>query len=369
MTDKNILIIEDELITSEEIKIKLSQIGHKNISVANTVAEAHKIISEIDVLLILMDIDLKDEIDGIELAAEIKKKHNLPIIYVSSHTDNETLRRLKYTEPYAFISKPVNIEVLKTAIEIAIYKHKIDLELLAEKEKLEIENYKKEKFFSIISHDLRSPVSAIISFSNLLAENFDNYDDHKRKYLLKYLNESSQNLDNLITKIVLWIKTQRKTFKIEKTETSLYEIVETSLKIVKIKAEAKEIKINIDVPKSLNIFADNAHIELVIRELLLNSIKFSRNNTAINIVAKLDNTKTKVVISVEDKGVGMSENLLQKLFKIGQKVQRYGTDDESGTGMSLIVCREYIEKNDGKIWVESTENKGSTFYVSLPVVN
>ncbi len=364
MENKNILIIDDEPINSQELKMRLTKNGYNIIGIATTVKQACAFFTNNIPDLILMDIDLRDEIDGIELASQIKQKYDIPVIYVSGISGDEDIERLKKTEPYAFISKPINKTELKIAIEITFYKNKIDKRLKREKELLEEENAKKEKFFSVISHDLKNPVSAIISFSDLLIENYDNYDDKKRKYLLNYLNESSNRLDNLMDKIIKWIKAQRMSFIPEKEKFDIKEVIETSINITKIKASNKKIKINNNVKDNTIVFADKNNIELVVRNIILNGIKFSNSNSNIEINSSvLDNY---IQISITDFGIGISKYTLNKLFMIGEQTTAEGTAGEIGTGLSLIICKEYIVKNGGEIWVESTVNKGSTFYLKIP---
>ncbi len=367
MKKKKILIIDDEQINSQELRLRLTKRGYEVTESAVSVKQAHKILETVIPDLILMDIDLHDEIDGIELAAQIKQKHEIPIIYVSGIYDYELLQRLKKTEPYAFLSKPVKQEELIIAIEIALYKNKIDKKIKKEKEILEKENLKKEKFFSIISHDIKNPVSAVISFSNLLADNYDNYDDEKRKYLLNYLTESSNSLDNLMSKIVRWIKSQRNTFVINTEKLDLKEITNISINISNIKATQKEITIINNIKDNTIAFADKKHVEYIIRNFILNAIKYSYKQSSVEI--NCTNLKNYVQLSVIDKGVGISDYSLTRLFDISEKTKKYGTEEESGTGLSLIICKEYIEKNNGKIWAESTINKGSSFHITIPKEN
>jgi len=364
MENKKILIIDDESINLKELKIRLTKSGYNVVGTVESVNQACNFFSHTLPDLILMDIDLQDKIDGIELASQIKQKYDIPVIYISGISDDENIERIKKTEPYAFISKPINKTELKIAIEIAFYKNKIDKNLKKERDELEKENEKKEKFFSVISHDLKNPVSAIISFSDLLIENYDKYDDEKRKYLLNYLNEASNKLDNLMDKIIKWIKSQRVSFIPVKEKFEINKIIDTSINITKIKAHDKGIEINNNVENSTIAFADKYHIELVLRNIILNAIKYSKPQSKVDINSY--ETNDYVQISVKDSGIGMSEYTISKLFKIAEQNTIEGTAGESGTGLSLIICKEYIEKNSGKIWAKSTENKGSTFYITIP---
>lgn len=364
MDNKKILIIDDESINLQELKARLTKSGYNIIGTALSVKQAYDFFSNTLPDLILMDIDLHDNIDGIELASQIKAKYDIPVIYISGISDDNNIERLKKTEPYAFISKPINKTELKIAIEIAFYKNKIDKKLKQEKELLEIENAKKEKFFSVISHDLKNPVSAIISFSDLLIENYDKYDDEKRKYLLNYLNEASNNLDNFMDKIIKWIKSQRVSFIPVKEKFEVNKIIDTSINITKIKAHDKGIEINNNLENNIIAFADKSNIELVLRNVILNSIKYSKPQSRVNINSL--QTDDYIQISIKDDGIGMSEYTINKLFKIGEQNTIEGTSGESGTGLSLIICKEYIEKNGGKMWAKSLGNKGSTFYITIP---
>ncbi len=224
-------------------------------------------------------------------------------------------------------------------------------------------NAAKDKLFSIISHDLRNPFNAIIGFSNILAEqvkekNYEDIDEYA-----KIIQDSSKRTMDLLINLLEWSRSQ--TGKIEFTPRSI-EIVDLINEVLALASDAaqhKSITISSELPQSAIVSADRAMISSVLRNLISNAIKFT--NPGGTIVVSVESKPDEVMVAVRDNGVGIKKDVIEKLFRIDENYTTVGTQKEEGTGLGLILCKEFVKKHGGKIWAESEENKGSTFYFTI----
>lgn len=226
-------------------------------------------------------------------------------------------------------------------------------------------NAAKDKLFSIIAHDLRSPFNAILGFSNELRESYENYDNEQRKNMIALISSSSESTLFLLENLLNWARSQSESIQLNRNTHLLKALINESIAPYLGSAEIKALSTQNLIPEGIKVLCDKDTIKVVISNLYNNAIKFSSPNGRITINAEIIENKVQVCIS--DSGIGMSQNLIHALFDIDNKVQRPGTSNEKGTGLGLILCKEFIDNNDGRIWVESEENKGSKFYFTLPL--
>lgn len=227
-------------------------------------------------------------------------------------------------------------------------------------------NATKDKFFSIIAHDLKNPFSSILGFCEVLSIRYDKYDDTKRKHLIGIIDRSAQNVFKLLENLLQWSRSQTGNIKYTPEEFKIEEVIENILLLVDTSLTEKGLKLSYNVPKNLKIYADKNMIHTVIRNLITNSIKFSE---AGEIKIEVGDFDSYTKISVIDTGVGIRKEMIDKIFEIEKSKSTEGTRGEPGTGLGLIICKEFIEKNGGKIGVESEFGKGSVFYFTLPKKN
>jgi len=236
--------------------------------------------------------------------------------------------------------------------------------LIENEKKLRQLNATKDKFFSIIAHDLRSPFNAILGFSNLLLQKHAEYDKEKREQLIMPIVDSAERTFELLENLLQWAKTQSKRITYNPEEHDAKTVVfETIFNITNI-AKSKNIKLIESIPNELTIFVDMEMIKTVLRNLITNSIKFTEEGGSINV--DTEQNSNEIIFSVTDTGVGMSQDKVNKLFDITEKTNTLGTNNETGTGLGLILCKEFVEKHGGKIWVESKLGEGSSFKFTLP---
>lgn len=246
------------------------------------------------------------------------------------------------------------------------FKRVLELDLVltqSNKELLKL-NTDKDLFLSVLSHDLKSPFNALLGFSKLLLENIHEYDIETIKNHASTINKSAENTYNLLEDLLIWTQSQSGNLPYKPKVWSFNTIYFEILDMLNQNAKEKNITINHYFTEELSIFADNNMLKAVLRNLISNSIKFTNTNGTINIYAKQN--PENVTITVSDNGVGIKLEDLRKLFDVSHFKSTIGTNQEKGTGIGLLICKEFIEKHGGKIWVESEVGKGSDFKFTLP---
>ena len=224
-------------------------------------------------------------------------------------------------------------------------------------------NAEKDKFLSIIAHDLRSPFSSIIGFSNLLVEkaNSSNIEDVV-KYSKIIMNSSNRAMD-LLANLMEWSLSQTDRINFNPEYFSIDELIDSTVHLFSDIATQKSIRIEKELISAKVVYADMEMIRTILRNLISNAIKYTPSGGCIKVQSKLKENKTE--ISVQDTGVGISESAIKQLFRIDANFSSPGTQNEQGTGLGLILCKEFIDKHNESIWVESEPDKGSVFYFTL----
>jgi len=226
-------------------------------------------------------------------------------------------------------------------------------------------NATKDKLFSIIAHDLKNPFNALMGFSDLLDRNYNFLSEEERLEYIGVISDSTQNLYKLLDNLLQWTRTQTGTITYVPEEFNLYTLIQQEVGILTPNSEKKKISISINVNENITVFADKNSIATVVRNLVSNAIKFTSNGGWIGIAA--ETKEYQAVISVSDSGVGIKSDDIEKIFMLDGSFTTKGTANESGTGLGLLLCKEFVEKNNGKIWVDSLKGKGSSFYFTLPI--
>jgi len=248
----------------------------------------------------------------------------------------------------------------------------VEYKMRLQNKKLQELNVTKDKFFSIISHDLRSPFNSILGLTNLLDTRYDIWDDEKKKAYIKRLKNEACMTYKLLDNLLEWarIQTQRMPFNPQKY--LLQELVKDEICLLEELAANKNIKVNrITCQEEYLVHADKNMISTVFRNLFSNAVKFTPENGSINISCQkffVKNQKQYVQIAVTDSGVGITEEQLQKLFKLEGLVSTKGTAGEIGTGLGLILCKEFVDMHGGILDIKSQKGKSSTFTVSLELI-
>lgn len=231
--------------------------------------------------------------------------------------------------------------------------------------KLMESNATKDKFFSIIAHDLRNPLGSFSQTTKSLFEDYNDFTEDDRKKYLELMKKSADNIYSLLGNLLDWSRSQQGTIPFNPTEFDFRILASNTLQIISLSANIKKIALKNNIHENVIVLADPNLITTVLRNLLSNAIKFTPENGIISINSELNNGNA--IFSVKDNGIGMSKETIDKLFRIDINVTTLGTSKERGTGLGLILCKEFISKHGGKIWVESEVGVGSTFFFTLPI--
>lgn len=225
-------------------------------------------------------------------------------------------------------------------------------------------NISKDRFISILAHDLKSPFNGILGFLSLLTEDIHKYSIDEVEKIIKLINTSANNTYNLLEEILTWARAQSGKTPFNPQKHNISTICETIFDNLNLTAATKNITIDYSTLKDTHIYADKDMIHAVLRNLVSNAIKFTNYGGTINIYAKQHNST--IEITVSDTGIGIPPNTTSKLFDASHKISTNGTANEKGTGLGLLLCKEFVEKHDGKIWVKSSVGKGSDFKFTVP---
>ena len=250
------------------------------------------------------------------------------------------------------------------------FRKEVELALKENEAKLKESNNTKDMFFSILAHDLRSPFNTMFGFSDLLINQFDEYEVEEQKKYLNIINQGIHSTYKLLENLLLWSQSQRGTIDFNPQKENLYLLSVETLSLLNQLAKNKSIKLVNKIPKNMDVWVDKNMILTTLRNLISNGIKFTQNGGSVEIGCNTSNVKTSSgeflpEIYVKDTGLGISKEKQSQLFKIAENISTKGTEGETGTGLGMILCKEFIEKHEGKIWVKSETGKGSEFIFTL----
>jgi PAS domain S-box-containing protein len=226
-------------------------------------------------------------------------------------------------------------------------------------------NATKDKFFSIISHDLRSPLSGLMQILFIIAEDYDSLPNEERLQMITDVANTSKKTYELMENLLEWSSIQTGTIPYDPKKITILEVLNNLEELYNQNLKSKEITLKIDIEPEISVFGDKKMVETVLRNLISNAIKFTHTKGTISISS--EPADDYVVIKISDNGVGINAEIMSELFMVDKVQSTPGTKKETGTGLGLILCKELVEKQNGKMWIESKENEGTTFYFNLPV--
>ncbi|MFA6571531.1 MAG: ATP-binding protein [Bacteroidota bacterium] len=531
MAKAKILIVEDQVIISTNVRLLLKFNDYDVTGIASTADEAFKLIEEKPPDLILMDISLPGKLDGIEATIIINEKWNIPVIYLTAHTDEISIQRAKETAPYGYITKDIELKSqLPILIDFALFRHKMEsvharaltelrdseekfrsiassardaiifigndkkisfwndaateifgytqveaignelvnlvapesfykyyktgfsdfvdngtgdfihktIELQAKRkngsvlpievslspvklkgqwcacgiirdvtarknteeeinkliEELQLSreliekhaknlsalnvklaesevnlkdlNASKDKFFTIIAHDLKGPFQGLLGYAEILSRDLNSLNQDEIRELANDMHSSAEHLFKLLENLLQWSRLQRGVIEYNPDNFQVSKLVQLILLLLQAVANQKKIKLINKIPEDLYLLADVNMVNTIFRNLISNAIKFTKIHGKITISSKKENDKF-ARLFVADDGIGIEPEDLKKLFRIDSNHSTAGTANEKGTGLGLILCKDLVEKNNGKIEVESKVNSGTTFSFTLPL--
>jgi signal transduction histidine kinase len=358
-TNQPLILIVDDL--PENLKVIGSTLMARNfnIIVALNGQEAIDLAITEKPDLILLDIQMP-EMDGYEVCKRLKENSvtaDIPVIFLTARADVDDVVKGFEVGGEDYLTKPFQPKELLARVKTHI-KLKLSMEKLAEL------NATKDKFFSIIAHDLKNPFTGIMGFTEILKTDYAKYNQEEILEIYQLLDKTAKTAYELLENLLEWSRSQTNRLDFNPQLLLFEDIVMNSFSLVENMAKQKNINLLTSYPKDLVIFGDLYLIKTIFRNLITNAVKYTNPNGSVTI--KAIDTGEFFEISVIDTGVGISAENLGKLFKVDVKMSTKGTADESGTGLGLILCKEFVEKHGGRIWVESAIEHGSIFTFSLP---
>ncbi len=309
--------------------------------------------------LILLDV-MMPVMDGYEVCKKLKNTPecaDIPVIFLTARNETESIVKGFKAGAVDYLTKPFNA----TELIIRVENH---IKFRDSKKELINLNESKDRFFRIIAHDIRSPLVGCQNLIKLLNEDYDKLNDDDRKSNLHLIQQSSNHLSGLLDNLILWSRGQSGNYEFNPERFNIMDVVHNSLDLLQFNASYKKISLESDIPKELVVRADKNMLYTIIRNLLSNAIKFTQEGGKVTL--KTLDERGFFSISVEDNGIGMSEDTIKSLFSQGEQHRRSGTNDEPGSGLGLRLCKTLVEKHKGEIRVESEKDKGSRFIVILP---
>ncbi|MCB9101496.1 MAG: hybrid sensor histidine kinase/response regulator [Anaerolineales bacterium] len=361
-SESNILIVDDNPTNLKVLFSYLKQFGFRTF-IAKSGVDAIEQIHRLPPDLILLDI-MMPGIDGFETCRRLKadeRTKNIPIIFITALSD--TTDKVKGFEAGGidYITKPFHQEEVLARVNA-------HLTIQRQKQELHALNATKDKFFSIIAHDLRGTFGGLLGLSDLLATTTDDFDQEQISQIAYKMHGAVTNTYKLLENLLEWARLQKGIMEFEPKPFNLYDSAQTAINLYMSSAKQKEITLTNQVePSHSFIYGDSNMVNTVIRNLVANALKFTHRAGCVTISAQ--GRDDFVETAITDSGIGIDPDIQAKLFRIDTKVKQIGTANERGTGLGLILCKELIEKNGGEIWVESKVGQGSTFKFTLPKWN
>lgn len=357
--DKSKILIVDDTAQNIQLLVTLLKEQYK-LLIAKDGEQSLRTIEKSIPDLILLDVNMPG-LNGFEVCKIIKrdvKTKDIPIIFLTARAETEDIVKGFEAGGSDYLTKPFRKEELMARITTHLNLRKKELELL------EL-NTTKDRFFSIIAHDLKNPFTGLIGLSDLILQSYKSIPEQKLLEMMKSLNEASKNGYKLLENLLEWSRSQTNTIKFNPVKFNTKEIIVQTYHLVQNLAIQKNIKIILELNDTGRVFADTNMILTVLRNLVTNAIKYTTKGGEIKIQSNIEEDRS--TISIIDNGVGIPKENINKLFDIGSKFSNPGTENEKGTGIGLILCKEFLDKNNGTIMVNSQPDMGSTFTFTLPL--
>lgn len=356
---QKVLIVDDVARNIQLVANFLKQAGYDiNYALSGKSAINHVKFEKFD--LILLDI-MMPEMDGFEVCQKLKSSPDtkeIPVIFLTAKTDIDSITKAFEAGGLDYITKPFN----KAELLVRVKTH---LDLQHKKRNLKELNATKDKFFSIIAHDLKSPLNQLLGLSDILQKEIESDRNTEVLKLANLINESAKSGRLLLENLLEWSRSQTGSININPEILDLATLADEVIALNENNALQKYISIKNKISKNIIAFGDGNMIKTILRNLISNGIKFTQQGGEINLKASV--SEYSVTVIVTDNGIGIAKDDINKLFKIDVNPKTIGNSNEKGTGLGLILCKEFVEINGGQIWVESVVGKGSSFNFSLPL--
>lgn len=366
-SEYKILIVDD--VMSNVLLLKVLLTNEKfAIATASNGRQALEQVEKENPDLVLLDVMMPD-MSGFEVAQHLKSNPNtadIPIIFLTALNSTADIVKGFQVGANDFISKPFNKEELIIRVTHQISLVAAKRLILSKTEELQRTIAGRDKLYSVIAHDLRSPMGSIKMVLNMLILNLPSEKIGAEMYeLLTMANQTTEDVFSLLDNLLKWTKSQIGKLNVVYQDVDLVEVTDGVIEIFSMVASLKKIRIREMKPEKMMVNADIDMLKTVVRNLLSNAIKFSKENS--EVLVKMEEVDGMAVVSVQDYGCGISEEGQKKLLHTDTHFSTFGTNNEEGSGLGLLLCKDFVVKNGGKLWFTSKEGGGSIFSFSIPV--
>lgn len=366
-SEYKILIVDD--VMSNVLLLKVLLTNEKfAIATASNGRQALEQVEKENPDLVLLDVMMPD-MSGFEVAQHLKSNPNtadIPIIFLTALNSTADIVKGFQVGANDFISKPFNKEELIIRVTHQISLVAAKRLILSKTEELQRTIAGRDKLYSVIAHDLRSPMGSIKMVLNMLILNLPSEKIGAEMYeLLTMANQTTEDVFSLLDNLLKWTKSQIGKLNVVYQDVDLVEVTDGVIEIFSMVASLKKIRIREMKPEKMMVNADIDMLKTVVRNLLSNAIKFSKENS--EVLVKMEEVDGMAVVSVQDHGCGISEEGQKKLLHTDTHFSTIGTNNEEGSGLGLLLCKDFVVKNGGKLWFTSKEGEGSIFSFSIPV--
>lgn len=366
-SEYKILIVDDVMSTVLLLKVLLTNEKFA-IATASNGRQALEQVEKENPDLVLLDVMMPD-MSGFEVAQHLKSNPNtadIPIIFLTALNSTADIVKGFQVGANDFISKPFNKEELIIRVTHQISLVAAKRLILSKTEELQRTIAGRDKLYSVIAHDLRSPMGSIKMVLNMLILNLPSEKIGAEMYeLLTMANQTTEDVFSLLDNLLKWTKSQIGKLNVVYQDVDLVEVTDGVIEIFSMVASLKKIRIREMKPEKMMVNADIDMLKTVVRNLLSNAIKFSKENS--EVLVKMEEVDGMAVVSVQDHGCGISEEGQKKLLHTDTHFSTFGTNNEEGSGLGLLLCKDFVVKNGGKLWFTSKEGEGSIFSFSIPV--
>jgi signal transduction histidine kinase len=402
VTKTKVLIVEDEAIVAADLAGKLDHMGYRVIGSVPSGEEAIAIAGEQCPDIVLMDIRLSGTLDGIETADRMRRAHAIPVVYVTAHSDSDTLTRALGTDPFGYILKPFADRELRTQIEIGLYKHRSELALRENGERLrqrqeELEHLNgelqdinrgmvglyaeldekaeelrradeiKTRFLSNISHEFRTPLNSIFALSNLLLDRTDGELTGEQEKQVGFIRKAADSLLDLVNDLLDLAKIRAGKIEVRPVEFEAVNLFSALRGMLRSLLVNQAVTLVFEEPEGIpSLYTDEGKVSQILRNFISNALKFTERGE-VRVSARHDAEGGTVTFSVSDTGVGIAREDHEKIFEEFTQLASPAQSQFKGTGLGLPLCRKLAELLGGSIELESEMGVGSKFSVTLPV--
>jgi len=398
MNPLKILVVEDEVIVAQDIAGRLKKLGYAVTATVSSGEEAIQKAIENPPDLVLMDIVLKGDMDGVTAAEKIRTNKNVPTVFLTAYADDQTLQRAKLTDPFGYIIKPFQQNDLRVAIEIALHRHEIEAKMRdslkaaeAVRESVEEKSYRQNQYISMAAHELRNPLNAILISAELLELDRTRSSDESQVRTLRLVHSATQKMNQLIDDMLFMGRAESGKLKCNPLPINLIEFCQDLLAQLQLGNEAKH-KLTLIPSDVTSAMLDQQLLHGIISNLIVNAIKYSPNGGQVSLELQYsqagngdkepifcfsreclfpNSQSTNInypllIIRIRDEGIGIPETEVGKIFEMFYRCKNTGKI--KGNGLGLTIVKKAVELQGGAIGCESKIGVGTTFTVVLPYV-